>query len=116
MPLAAASNIAASSGLSTGCTANICGWRQKGSIAREITVRPAIDRYCFGPPEPARSPRPAATIMAAVRLDVGIGIRQGRAGMGYGALPLSCRIGKTERLHRLWPFCCTALATLRGIV
>ena len=35
-------------------------------IAREITVRPAMLRYCLGPPDPARRPRPAATIMAAV--------------------------------------------------
>src|SRR3954453_16065755 len=69
-------NIAASSGLRTGCTAKICGWRQNGSIAREITVRPPIERYCFGPPDPARSPRPAATMMAAVRLGVGIVIWQ----------------------------------------
>src|SRR3954466_4660977 len=79
-------NIAASSGLRTGCTAKICGWRQNGSIAREITVRPPIERYCFGPPDPARSPRPAATMIAAVRLGVGIvvlgGIREVKPGVG----------------------------------
>src|SRR6201747_2728929 len=77
MSLTASLNIAASSGLTTGCTAKICGWRQNGSIAREITVRPPIERYCFGPPDPARSPRPAATMIAAVRLGVGIVICQG---------------------------------------
>jgi hypothetical protein len=34
-----------------------------------MTVRPAIVRYCFGPPEPARNPRPAATTMAADLVD-----------------------------------------------
>jgi hypothetical protein len=82
MPLTARLNTAVSSGLRTGCTAKICGWLQNGSIAREITVRPPIDRYCFGPPEPARSPRPAATIMAAVRFWFGIVIcgEQSRGG------------------------------------
>src|SRR5882762_4678154 len=86
MSLTASLNIAASSGLTTGWTAKICGWRQKGSIAREITVRPPIERYCFGPPEPARSPRPAATMIAAVRLGVGIVICQGQSGRTNQAL------------------------------
>src|SRR4051812_21913418 len=81
MSLTASLNIAASSGLTTGCTAEMCGWRQNGSIAREITVRPPIERYCFGPPDPARSPRPAATMIAAVRLGVGIVIRWEQSGM-----------------------------------
>ena len=33
-PLTASLKIAASSGFTTGCTANTCGWRQNGSIAR----------------------------------------------------------------------------------
>jgi hypothetical protein len=86
MPLTASLNIATSAGLRTGCTAKICGWRQNGSIAREITVRPPIDRYCFGPPDPARSPRPAATMMAAVRFGVGIVIGQGQSGWKDKAL------------------------------
>ena len=104
MSQTASLNIAASSGLRTGCTAKICGWRQKGSIAREITVRPPIERYCFGPPDPARSPRPAATMIAAVRFGVGIVICQGnravKPGVGPGgAQPLSCRYVKTERFQ-----------------
>src|ERR1700730_7836785 len=79
MSLTASLNIAASSGLTTGCTAKICGWRQHGAIARELTVRPPMERYCFGPPDPARSPRPAATMMAAVRFGIGIVICQGQS-------------------------------------
>jgi hypothetical protein len=101
MSQTAALNIAVSSGLSTGCTAKICGWRQNGSIAREITVRPPMERYCFGPPDPARSPRPAATMIAAVRLGVGIVICQGHPGgetgrWSGGAQPLSRCHMKTE--------------------
>src|SRR3982751_1894813 len=87
MSLTASLNIAASSGLRTGCTAKIRGWLQNGSIAREITVRPPIERYCFGPPDPARSPRPAATIMAAVRVGVGIVICWEQAGQAPGLGP-----------------------------
>src|SRR5437660_10088756 len=65
--------MAMSSGLSTGCTAKISPWRQNGSIARNITVCPPISRYCFGPPAPARRPRPAATRMAAVRSELAMG-------------------------------------------
>ena len=72
--LTASLKIAVSSGLSTGCTAKICGWRQNASIARKITVWPPIERYCFGPPAPARRPRPAATRMAAVRSGLGMGL------------------------------------------
>src|SRR5947209_19363057 len=87
MSLAASVNIATSSGLTTGCTAKIWGCRQKGSIAREITLRPPIERYCFGPPDPARSPRPAATMIAAVRLGIGIVIRWAQSGEETGRLP-----------------------------
>src|SRR4051812_37501184 len=80
MSLTALLNVAASSGLTTGCTAKISGWRQNGSMAREITVRPPIERYCFGPPDPARSPRPAATMIAAVRFGLGMGIGQRQCG------------------------------------
>src|SRR4030081_4163427 len=76
--MTAALKAAASSGFKTGCTAKTCGWRQNGSMARKITVFPPIKRYCFGPPEPARSPRPAATRMAAVRLSFDIGLNYGR--------------------------------------
>ena len=100
--LTASLNIAVSSGFRTGCTAKICGWRQNGSIARKITVCPPIERYCFGPPEPARRPRPAATRMAAVRSGFGIGLNWRFKGLMrehglVGALPLSCRGAKTER-------------------
>jgi hypothetical protein len=74
-PLVAALNMAMSSGLSTGCTAKISPWRQNGSMARNITVCPPIERYCLGPPVPARRPRPAATRMAAVRSDFAMGQR-----------------------------------------
>src|SRR3954469_1546656 len=112
MPSAASLNIEVSSGLSTGCTAKICGWRQNVSMAREITVRPPIERYCFGPPAPARSPRPAATIMAAVRFGGEIAIHKGRAPAEFsrGAEPYHAVPAKTERFHALWVFCCTALA------
>src|SRR5450631_2567391 len=70
--LTASLKTAVSSGFKTGCTAKICGGRQNGAIARKITVCPPIERYCFGPPEPARSPRPAATRMAAVRSGFGM--------------------------------------------
>src|SRR3954454_24753345 len=62
-----------SSGFKTGCTAKIRGCALKGSMARKTTVCPPIERYCFGPPEPARRPRPAATRMAAVRSAFDIG-------------------------------------------
>ena len=51
-----------------------------GLVVSEMTVRPPIERYCFGPPDPARSPRPAATIITAVRFGVGIVICQGQSG------------------------------------
>src|SRR5579871_5051639 len=41
-------------------------------MARNITVFPPIERYCFGPPAPARSPRPAATRMATLRRGLAI--------------------------------------------
>ena len=43
-----------------GCESNV-------STVRMMTARPPIGRYCFGPPAkpPARSPRPAATTIAA---------------------------------------------------
>src|SRR5260370_34145464 len=49
-------------------------------------------RYCFGPPEPARSPRPAATRMAAVRGGFGIGLIYGRIGVDGGSIgrPAHC--------------------------
>ena len=53
----------------TGCTANTPAWRLKASMARWITGTPPMVRYCFGPPAPARSPRPAATRTTAVRSD-----------------------------------------------
>src|SRR5258708_37731961 len=67
--------MAVSSGFSTGCTAKTCGCRQNGAMARKITGCPPIERYCFGPPAPARSPRPAATRMAAVLLDFTMGLK-----------------------------------------
>src|SRR5471032_711546 len=72
-------------------------------MARKITVRPPIERYCFGPPAPARSPRPAATRMAAVRSGFVIGLSylrfRGWGGERWfaGAQPLSCRYAKKER-------------------
>src|SRR5581483_471646 len=65
MPPAAAANAAPSSAWHTGWTQAILLWVANGSSARAITVRPAISRYCLGPPGPARSPRPPATITAA---------------------------------------------------
>ena len=102
MPLTAWLNIAASSGLTTGCTAKIREWRQNGSIARQITVRPPIDRYCLGLPDPARSPRPAATMIAAVRFGIVFCWEQSGVqdqGVACGAQPLSCRYGKIERFR-----------------
>ena len=49
-PATASLNIAASSGFTTGCTANTSGWRQNASIARKITVWPPIVRYCLARP------------------------------------------------------------------
>src|ERR1700730_13033619 len=89
-----------SSGFKTGCTAKTWGCRQNGSIARKITVCPPIERYCFGPPEPARRPRPAATRMAAVRSDLSIALNFSDVGLMRGALahcPYHAVAGKTER-------------------
>ena len=103
--LTAALNMAVSSTLSTGCTAKTCGWRQNGSIARKITVCPPIERYCFGPPEPARRPRPAATRMAAVRADFGMAINYWRFGVEEGSMgwsahsPYHAEAVKTERFQ-----------------
>src|ERR1700730_10747984 len=97
-----------SSGFRTGCTAKICGWRQNGSIARKITVCPPIERYCFGPPEPARRPRPAATRIAAVRADFGIALNYWRFRVDEGARvgpahsPYHAEDLKTERFQQLW--------------
>ena len=76
-----------SSGFTTGCTVAISGCRQKASMARRITVLPPTLRYCLGPPEPARSPRPAATRMAAVRSGLGMRLQglSGRIGIDGGA-------------------------------
>src|SRR5712671_1803760 len=85
-------------------------------MARKITVFPPIERYCFGPPAPARSPRPAATRMAAVRSGLGIVLNDGRLAVDVeehrfaGAKPLSCWAAKTEQFRggcgkgpgRLW--------------
>src|ERR1700688_1748674 len=106
--LTAALNMAASSRLSTGCTTHTCGWRQNGSIARKITVCPPIERYCFGPPEPARRPRPAATRIAAVRADFGIALNCWRFRFDKGAWagsahsPYHAEGVQTERFQQLW--------------
>src|SRR6478735_3359242 len=50
----------------TTCVRAICGWTAKAATVRARTGCPPRRRYCFGPPSPARSPRPAATIRAAV--------------------------------------------------
>src|ERR1700716_2644461 len=99
----------------------MCGWRKNGSMARKITVRPPIERYCFGPPEPARSPRPAATRMAAVRLSFDIGLNYGRfrvdeaSGVGWRTALIML-----ARENRMIPndrriFCCSALARLQDL-
>ena len=80
------------------------GWRQNGSIARKITVWPPIVRYCFGPPEPARSPRPAATRMAAVRSGFGIGLNCGRMGCdGAAGRPAHSPYHAVARKNRIIP-------------
>ena len=94
-PRTASSKTEASSGFTTGCTATTWGCLQNGSIARKITGCPPIERYCFGPPVPARRPRPAATRMAAVRGGFGMGFRLsvdwvGKPQLFAGAQPLSC--------------------------
>src|SRR4029079_2672343 len=77
-------------------------------MARKITVCPPISRYCLGPPAPARSPRPAATRMAAVRSGLGIWtqIRNGTGvGRVSGALahsPYHAEYGKQSDSHHLW--------------
>src|SRR5579871_2457812 len=73
-PRTASSNITVSSGFTTGWTRDTCGCELNASIARKITGRPPMDRYCLGPPAPARRPRPAATRMAAVRGGVVMGV------------------------------------------
>ena len=110
MSLTASVNIAASSGLTTGCTAKICGWRQKASIAREITVLPPIERYCFGPPDPARSPRPAATMIAAVRF--GIVICWEQSGGGDRALARGAALIMPICENRTIPHSCAYFAAL----
>src|SRR4030081_3884074 len=100
MSLTASLNIAVSSGVTTGCTAKICGWRENGSIAREITVRTPIERNCFGPSEAARSPRPASRRIAAVLFGIVICWEQSgveHQALACGAQPLSCRYGKIEQ-------------------
>src|SRR5882757_11086960 len=121
--LAAALKIAVSSGFKTGCTAKIWGWRQNGSIARKITVWPPIERYCFGPPEPARSPRPAATRMAAVRLSFDIGLNYGRFRVDEASVVgWRTALIMLARENRMIPsscgksiFCCSALARLQDL-
>src|SRR3954452_14348103 len=96
-----------SSGFTTGCTVAISGWRQKASMARRLTVLPPMVRYCLGPPAPARSPRPAATRMAAVRsgldmrlqgLSKRLGVVGSLAAWAQAAKPLPRRLAKTEQL------------------
>ena len=107
VPRRPALNIAVSSGFTTGCTANTSGCRQNASMARKITVCPPISRYCLGPPAPARSPRPAATRMAAVRSGLGIGTQiqdgSGLRRVGRGAQPLPCRMRENRAIpDHLW--------------
>src|SRR5262249_60761232 len=66
-------------------------------------VSPPIERYCLGPPVPARRPRPAATTMAAVRRDSAMGFlcelteNEGPALTERTPLPRGAR--KIERFH-----------------
>src|SRR5580704_15516092 len=106
-PRTASSKTEASSGFTTGCTATTWGCLQNGSIARKMTGCPPIERYCFGPPVPARRPRPAATRMAAVRGGFGMGFGYRSMGVGNiqlfaGAQPLSCRWREDRTIHVGW--------------
>ena len=71
-------------------------------MVRDSTGRPATTRYCFGTVSPlaeARSPRPAATTIAAmVFLLVTVGLH--RAGKGAAGLPMVPRHSKW--LARVW--------------
>src|ERR1700681_4106925 len=94
-------------------------------MARKITVFPPIKRYCFGPPEPARSPRPAATRMAAVRSGFGMGLDTGVSEWTGGSIaslahsPYHAGSRKAEQFTIVVHygcgesiFCCSALARL----
>lgn len=46
---------------------DLCSAKTRSVAAKTVSpVPPGKARYCFGIPAPARDPRPAATIMAAV--------------------------------------------------